>query len=85
MGTKLAKNESTDSHMTLSPQYLRERWKSRAMRTAVILGAPSSAEAVSLKLRLSVLVESVTAPCFQPLQFGSSKRLFKQCSRSPFA
>lgn len=34
------------------------------MRTAVILGAPSSAEAVSLKLRLSVLVESVTAPCF---------------------
>lgn len=63
-GTKLAKNESTDSHMTLSPQYLRERWKSRAMRTAVILGAPSSAEAVSLKLRLSVLVESVTAPCF---------------------
>lgn len=63
-GTKLAKNESTDSHMTLSPQYLRERWKSRAVRTAVILGAPSSTEAVSLKLRLNALVESVTAPCF---------------------
>lgn len=63
-GTKLAKNESTDSHMTLSPQYLRECWKSRAVRTAVILGAPSSTEAVSLKLRLNALVESVTAPCF---------------------